>query len=787
MRVPLGWLRDYVELPADPSAIATMLAELGFPVAAIETRPVITGVIAGRIAELGKHPNADRLQVGRIEIGDGAPLTIATAATNVAAGQTIAIATIGARLPQLTIERRKMRGLESEGMMISADELALPAEWFEDGIMQFEPALQPGTDVVEYFRLGEAVLDVEITSNRVDAMSMIGLARELAAYQGVPLRLPELVHPGAGSRGPKPKVTIESPDCRRFVSQIFSGVQAGASPAWMRIRLALAGQRPINRLVDISNYVMLETSQPLHFYDAAKIPHHHLIVRGARAGERFVALDGSVRELTPETLVIASETSAECLAGLMGARSSEVTETTRELILESANFNGGRIRRTAQELGLRTEASSRHEKSLAPALTDMGAARAAQLLAQSGATPHEPAAFGQPPAPPAPVEFETRDVKRILGFELPVQEIREQLDRLGFKVETAGKSALRIVAPAWRTDVTSGADVLEEIARMTGYDRIAAEIPTVRAHEIPSSDYRRERKVAATLAALGYREIVTYSLHGAQVYEKIRRAGLEPPARPVEVLNPLSEEQRYLRHSLGPAMVTHLAHANGPARAFEIGRIFYTEDRQPLETSMAFFAFSAEPQDEPDWRDTNFLRAKGDCEAFLRAMTGESHFETAADEREGFHPGKTGVVLMGGREISVVGQVDPRLLRTFEARLPIYACRTILSTLPPYDVPQFKPPSKFPSTYRDLALVCDVDLPAQQLENALRSAAGPWCTAVRTFDEYRGPQVPAGKKSLAIRLTLQKPDATITDAEADEVIAKAVKALRTEFGVTLRA
>ncbi len=786
MRVPLGWLRDYVELPADPAAVAEMLALLGFPVAAIEMRPAITGVIAGRIAELGKHPNADRLQVGRIDVGDGAPLTIATAATNVAAGQTIAVATIGARLPKLTIERRKMRGLESEGMMISADELALPEEWFEDGIMQFDESLQPGTDVVEYFRLSEAVLDVEITSNRVDAMSLIGLARELAAYQNVPLRTPDLSHPGGGAGGPKAEVTIESPDCRRFVAQIFTRVESGPSPAWMRIRLALAGQRPINRLVDISNYVMLETAQPLHFYDAGKIPNKHLIVRDAREGERFVALDSSEHELNPQALVIASETSAECLAGLMGARNSEVTDQTTEIILESANFSGPRIRRTAGQLGFRTEASSRHEKSLAPALTAVGAARAAQLLAQAGATPHEPVAFGEPLSAAAPIEFKISDVKRLLGYELPLPEISERLDGLGFKVEPLTGGVLRVVPPAWRTDITCSADVIEEIARMAGYDRISSEIPAVRAHDIASGDYRRERKAAVTLAALGYREIVTYSLHGAQVYDKIRRAGLDPPARPIEVQNPLSEEQRYLRHSLGPAMVTHLANANQPARAFEIGHIFYNEDRQPLETSMAFFAFSAEPRDEPEWHDSNYLRAKGDCEAFLREMTGESRFETAADEREGFHPGKTGVVLMGGREIAVVGQVDPRLQRTFESRLPIYACRIILSTLPPYDVPQFKPPSKLPSTYRDLALVCDADLPAQRLENALRSAAGAWCTAVIAFDEYRGSQVPPGKKSLAIRLTLQKPDATITDAEADAVVEKAVSALHAEFGVTLR-
>ncbi|HET9393936.1 MAG TPA: phenylalanine--tRNA ligase subunit beta [Candidatus Rubrimentiphilum sp.] len=785
MRVPLGWLREYVELPADPHAVVKMLAELGFPVAGIEMRPVITGVVAGRIAELGKHPNADRLQVGQIEIGDGKPLTIATAATNVEAGQTIAVATIGARLPQLTIERRKMRGLESEGMMISADELALPAEWFEDGILQFEKTLQPGTDVVEYYRLGEAVLDVEVTSNRVDAMSVIGLARELAAFQGLPLRLPNFDNPGAKAGGPKPDVTLESPDCRRFVAQLFGNVHAGISPAWMRIRLALAGQRPINQLVDVSNYVMLETGQPLHFYDAAKIPHHHLIVRDARAGEPFTALDGSQHELSPQALVIASETGPECLAGLMGAKSSEVTGSTRELLLESANFNGARIRRTAVQLGFRTEAGSRHEKSLAPMLTELGAARAAQLLTEFGAQAHQPVAFGEQLSPAPPIDVEQRDIKRLLGFELTAQEIREYLDRLGFEVQLQGESKLRVIPPPWRKDVSVSADVIEEVARIAGYERIVAEIPPVRSHEIASTDYLREREIGATLADLGYREIVTYSLHGPQVFEKLRRAGVEPPA-PVEVLNPLSEEQRYLRNSLEPAMLSYLARIDAPMRVFEVGRLFYAEDRQPLETPAVLFGFSAEPLDEPAWRDTHFLQAKGDCEEFLRTLTGRERFETAADERPGYHPGKTGAILLDGKEVAVVGQVDPRMQRAFGVRLPVYLCCVHINDVPAYDIPQFKPPSKFPSTYRDLALVCELDLPAQRLEAALRTATGPLCTSVKTFDEYRGPQIAQDKKSLAIRVTLQKSDATITDAEADAAVGQAVTALQREFGVTVR-
>lgn len=786
MRVPLAWLREYVELPDDPKKVAHMLAQLGFPVASVDVRPVITGVIAGKIAELDKHPNADRLLVGRIDIGDGAPLTIATAATNVARGQTIAVATVGARLPQLTIERKKMRGVESEGMMISADELALPAEWFEDGIMQFDEQLVPGTDVVEYFRLSEAVLDVEVTSNRVDAMSVIGLARELAAYQGQPLRLPDFTNPGDAARpGPKPRVTIESPDCRRFVAQLFSNASAGISPAWMRIRLALAGQRPINQLVDVSNYVMLETAQPLHFYDAAKIPHHHLIVRDARPGERLITLDGNERELTPEALVIASETGAEGLAGLMGGRSSEVTGSTRELLLESANFNGARIRRTALKLGFRTDASSRHEKALAPALTDIGAARAAQFLTQFGASASQPVAFGEPQAPPTTIAFETRDVKRLLGFELSGAEIRDYLDRLGFETQPKGKDTLAITPPPWRTDVALSADVVEELARIAGYDRIAAEIPSTRDHEIASTDYRREREIGSALARLGYREVVTYSLHGANLLEKAQRANVEP-LHPVEVLNPLSEEQRYLRSALSPGLLDYLARVDVPMRVFEVGHVFYSEDRQPLEFTAAMFAFSAEPLDEPEWRDSHFLRIKGDAEAFVRTLTGCTVFETAADERPWLHPGKTGVLLLDGREVAMTGLVHPRVQQAFGLRLPVYLCRLNLRNIPEYELPQFKPPSKYPSTYRDVALVCDLAVPAQRLEAALRRALGALSTSVRTFDEYRGPQVAPGKKSLAIRMTLQKTDATITDPEADAAVERALAALRQEFDVSLR-
>jgi len=784
LRVPLGWLRDYVDLPDDPQKVAEILAHIGFPVDAIEERPIVTGVVAGRIEQLDKHPNADRLHVGKINVGNGSLLTIATAATNVRAGQTIPVATIGAQLPNLKIERRKMRGVESEGMMISADELALPAEWFEDGIMQLESDVHPGTDVVEYFRLSDAVLDVEVTSNRVDAMSMIGLARELAAYQNVALRLPPAREVPA-TLASEARVTIASPDCKLFALQEFAGVRAGNSPAWMRIRLALAGQRPINTLVDISNYVMLETGQPTHFYDSAKIPNKHLIVRDAREGETLTTLDGERHELSSNDLVIASESGPEGFAGLMGGAFSEVTEQTRGILMEAATFSGARVRRTSARHGFRSEASTRHEKTLPAALAVDGAKRAAQLLAAQGAQAG-PLVIEGAPDPESVVEFPLRDVKRLLGYELPVPQVREMLDRLGFAANAKDESTLIVTAPRWRRDVTIAADVVEEVARMAGYDRIEAAIPPLASHDIESGDFDLEKRIARTLAGLGYREIISYSLHGPQVFERLRRAGVEPTFAPVEVLNPLSEDQRYLRFAMGTAHLEYYARVGTPIRTFEIGRVFYREHDKPLETAMAAFGFTAPALDEPPWRDTHFLALKGDAQALLHALTGRRDFEFAADERNGLHPGKTAAILLDGREVAFMGQTDPRVAAAFDVELPVYACGLYLQRIPEYRSPLYQVPSKYPSTYRDLALLCEIDLPAARVEQVVANAIGALCTGARTFDEYRGEQIGAEKKSLAVRVTLQRFDATITDEEADAAIVIALEALREELGATLR-
>ncbi|HUA09449.1 MAG TPA: phenylalanine--tRNA ligase subunit beta [Candidatus Acidoferrales bacterium] len=784
MRVPISWLREYVDLPEDSQAIADRLAMLGFPVAEIVRRPRITGVVTGTIVTLEKHPNADKLQVGSIDVGGERRLTIATAATNVAAGQTIPVATIGAKLPQLTIGPRKMRGIDSEGMMVSADELALPPDWFEDGILQLDPQTPLGEDVPVFFGLNDDVLDVEVTSNRVDAMAVIGLARELAASYGVPLRLPSFENPGTAGDPTPPRVTIASPDCTRFVAQRFDRIAVAPAPAWMRMRLALCGQRPISNLVDVSNYVMLETGQPLHFYDEAYVADRHFIVRDAREGETLTTLDGAERTLTPQALVVADERHALGLAGLMGGAESEVTDATRAIILEAANFAGARVRRMSSALALRSEASSRHEKTLALALTDIGAARAAQLLIALGADAYAPQAFGTTPAPAETIDLRARDIPRLLGIDLRAAQIARHLQLLGCEVAIDGET-LHVIPPPWRRDLTIPADLVEEVARMEGYDEIEAVEPSVPTHAISSAQYELEDRIATTLAALGYHEIVTYALQGSTVLDSVARSGLEPSHSIVNVLNPMTEEQRVLRWALGPGIFEYFAKLDRPYSVFEIGHVFSLDEGVVNEEPALAFGFAAEPLDEPAWRDRHFLRLKGDVEALLRAIAGVE-VETARDVRGGYHPGKSAVAMYHGREVAAFGKIDPRLSKAFSSRLPIYMCNVYLDNVPEYHRPVYHPPSRFPSTYRDLAVVVALDVDADRLSAVVRTAIGELCTGVTVFDEYRGKQVGEGRKSLAVRATMQRFDTTITDEEADAATARAIAALRDELGGTIR-
>jgi len=795
MKLPLAWLRDYVDLESSSEELAQRFAMLGFPVEEIGHRPKLSGIVAGRLVTVEKHPNAGRLSICTVDVGAAQLLTVVTAATNVAAGQHVPVATLGAKLVGLDIALRTMRGIESQGMLVSANEIGFEEDWFEDGILQLDAEIELGTDVVSHYRLGDDVFDLEVTANRVDAMSVIGLARELAAALGKPLGELDLSYDyrhGADETG-SALVEIESSDCRRFVAQRFSKLTVRTSPFWMRVRLALAGQRPINNLVDVSNFVMLETGQPLHFYDYERLAGGRLIVRDGRAGETIATLDGEVRKIQPLDLVIADESQAQCLAGLRGARSSEVTESTHELLLEAASFVGARIRRMSVAHGLRTDASSRHEKTIPLALGEVGAARAAHLLQAEGALPYRPIVVGAALEAPPAIAVTAAQVQALLGMRVSDNEIEAALKGLGFGVAREGRGFVA-TAPLWRGDVKIREDLIEEIGRIAGYERIAPEQPAVFEHTISSKKYNDERRVAHAFAATGYREAATFSLQSAQPRERYQTAGVELPGGVLEISNPLSEDHRYLRFSLLPGLLGLVTRypSEMPLRLFEIGHIFFENaetagamESAAFETAMAAWLLAIPKRDEPDWRDTGFIEFKSDSLAVLRTIAGRSAEAVSGTQRE-LHPGKTATLLLDGVDAATIGAVDPRLLAAYGSDARVYAGFLRLHDLPGYRVPRYRAPSRYPAIERDLALVVAPEIPAIDIERAVRAGADGVIGDVRVFDEYRGPQVEAGKKSVAVRILLQRGDATLTDTEADAYVAAILSSLAERCGARLR-
>ncbi len=798
MKLPIAWLRDYLDLDLTSDAIAERLATLGFPVEDIVRRPKISGVRIGRLARVEKHPDADRLQVCTVDIGADRMLTIATAATNVAAGNVVPVAIIGAELVGLTIAPRKMRGIASEGMLASAEELGLDGAWFEDGIMQLETTLPIGADFVEMFRLNDDVLDVEITANRVDAMSIVGLARELSASLGIALREPDLA-PASDTTGEALasdiSITLESLDCRRFVAQRFSDIVVTTAPFWMRVRLALAGQRPINNLVDVSNFVMFETAQPLHFYDSARLAGKRLVARDARDGEKIRTLDEADRALDARFLVIADDAEPQGIAGLKGGVTSEVTATTTEVLVEAATFSGPRVRRMSVALGLRTEASSRHEKGLPLGLAEWAARRTAFLLASLGARAHAPYAVGAPAEDAAPIVVPLARVGALLGTIVTADEATSALEGLGFSVthaldaasgELAARTTLHVAPPFWRGDVRIAEDVVEEIARIVGYDRIEAVMPPVFDHAVPSRAYRDEKRVAHALAALGYREAISLAVQPASIAQTYAHANVPLPGKVLEIRNPLSEDQRYLRFSLLPGLIALAVKYRGDDayRAFEIGRVFGDGD-EIVETSGVAWLLALPRSEEPPWRDAGFLRAKGEAVALVRGLCGRTP-ETIGTSAPGWHPGKSASLLVDGTGVAIVGAVDPRLLAAFDIDARVYAGWMRFADLPAARVSTYRAPSKFPAVARDLALVVGPEIPALDIERAIRATKNGAIANVAVFDEYRGPQIPDGRKSIAVRVTFQRNDATLTDADADAEVAAILERLRERCGATIR-
>lgn len=812
MHVSVSWLRRYVKTSATVGDIATVLTSRGFTVDGIAEQPMPANIVVGKILSLARHPNADRLQVAEVDIGSE-KLQIVTGATNVAAGDIVPIAKIGAvvfsREPStdgsrktLAINASTLRGVASNGMMCSASELALPGE-YDDGIVILDADSVVGTEFWQAVRFGDAVLDVDVPSNRPDCLSIIGLAREAAAGLGVPFAEPDF---DAYEGTTDPSIAVEIGDaaiCRRLEGQRFTGVRNGRTPFWMALRLQASRVRSLGLLVDISNFVQLETGQPLHFYDASKIRGGRIVARAARSGETVVTLDGVERKLAVGTPVIADGERVVGIAGIFGGQRAAVDDATSDVFLESPNFVGAPIRRAALALGLRTEGASRHEKNLPLELVELGRRRAAQLLLVAGAKPSKVVAVGDSPGTARSIKVRPERVNALLGTSIDAGRMQAAIEPIGLKSE--GTDPFVVTVPYWRTDLNVEVDIVEEVARAIGFDTIPERRIAASPQSVDEGLFVQESLLARSLAASGYAEAVTIALCGSKTKSAWERSGLDFWKKLVEVANPLSDDQRFLRPSLLPGLLTVATRAweraSGEVRLFEIGHVFrplasdepmagpgsgaYDENgifEWPSLCGLAMYP----PRKDDGSLDRRLLEVKGDVERAIQLLTVEP-LATVPDPRPYFHPGAAADLRAGDRTLAKFGRVHPLLARAYDLPNDTYAFLLYLENLPQHrPVRTFAPLPRFPGTMRDIAVVVAESVTAQDLSDACRASGGQLFESVNAFDEYRGPQVEAGKKSIALSIALRRKDATITDAEADAALENILAGLRDRFGATLR-
>ena len=800
MKVPLSWLREYVEIELPVRELAHRLTMAGIEVSGIETIGGWEECYVGHVLEVRQHPHADRLTVCTVDIG-AETLQVVCGAPNVAAGQRICFARTGARLFNVhsgrheVLKAARIRGVVSRGMICSERELGIGED--HTGIVVLDADAPVGTPLNEY--MGDVILDVEATTNRPDCLSVLGIAREVAALTGASVKEPDITYPEEGDPiGDSVAVEVLDPDlCPRYTASLVSGIRMGPSPRWMQDRLIRAGQRPINNVVDVTNYVMLEYGQPLHAFDYDAVGEQKIVVRRARENERLMTLDGVERHLTPDMLVIADAHDAIGLAGVMGGANSEMGDLTKTVLLESANFNSINNRRTAQSLKLRTEASLRFEKGLRPELAEIALKRATRLVLEvAGGTVARGIADAYPERErhvrPSAILTEGR-LRQVLGTPVAMERAQGILGSLGFELQREGSGSVRAFIPYWRSDIEIEDDLVEEVARIVGYDNLPTEmLSTPIPHHTPQPLTEFRERVREMLAACGLQEVITYPLTSL---ESLRKAGvLDEGMRPLRMSNPLSPELEYMRTSLRASMLrtvaANLRHQEGPVRLFEVGRVYVpTEEALPEERETAIVALAG-PRFPVSWATPggkgDFYDAKGVVETLLGELRLQGSFDAAPEP--GFHPGKAARIVVGDTAVGVVGEVHPLALEVFDLEdTPVVVLELDLEGLHralPAKGPAIEPMARFPSAVRDLSILVDRGVPASRvLELILRHRLVSRATL---FDVYEGDRLPSGQRSLAFHLHFQSPKRTLTADEITRAMKSIVDMLRKQVGASLR-
>ncbi|MDK2972607.1 MAG: phenylalanyl-tRNA synthetase beta chain [Candidatus Sumerlaeota bacterium] len=806
MRFNLRWLLDYLETDLKYQAILDAVTMAGLEVEeAIDLGFSDGTIVFGEILEVNPHPNADKLSFCKVSAGGAEPLDIVCGAKNIAPGQRIPLATVGATLPGgFKLKATKIRGIESQGMMCSARELGVGDD--HEGIW----IMPPDSPVGEPF---DALVDIKVTPNRPDALSLIGVARDLAAKTGGKLRTPEVKFTEAAERAESvAKITIEArEDCPRYAARVIKGVTIGESPIWMQRRLEAAGLRPINNVVDVTNYVMLEMGHPLHAFDLSKIAQRTIVVRNARPGEKMTLLDETEAELLPSDLLICDTEKPVALAGIMGGGNSEISPTTTDILLEAAYFKPATIRRTAKRLALSTDASYRFERGTDPKRLINALHRAAQLIKELAGGEilkgHLDVITKLPEHEPITLRIDR--LRRLSGLTLTGREITTILGSLGFEVQRADENELVVAIPSFRPDIAGEADLIEEATRIHGYDRIPASLPSIPcAPDTLQGLAAISARIVDELTSMGINQAINFSFVSPAANELAGVATDDP--RVVRVLNPLSADQSVMRRSLIPSLiqnvVLNLNQSAESIRLFEIGRTYAwksdapTEDEDPrsMEPSAderPWLAVALCGQRPGDWktpaREMDFYDLKGIAETLLdRLGLGRIVIESAKDIGH-LHPGKAAAFLKGGERVCWFGELHPALAKELDIKKRVFLLECPLDgpILGKAELPKLRELPRTPSVKRDLALLVDAKLPALDVERTIKSAGGALLVSIRLFDVYEGKNVEEGKKSLAFSLTFRDPDPdkTLTDQRVQEAIDKIIKGLEKNCGAKLRA
>ncbi len=797
MDLSIKWLKDYVDIDLPAKELCSRLTMTGSKVEGFwQEGEEIRGVVVGRLLKVVPHENSDHLLVCTVDVGGEEPLQIVTGAQNVREGDLVPVALDGSSLPGgVRIKSGKLRGVVSSGMLCSIGELGLTKHDFpyadENGIFILQEDCAPGEDIRQAIGLDDTVVEFEITSNRPDCLSVIGLARETSASFGLPLKEKSPSYKGIdGDPFEYLDVRIDNPVlCKRYIGGIVKNVKIAPSPRWLRERLRASGVRPINNLVDITNYVMLEYGQPMHAFDIRHVEGGKIIVRNAAQGERITTLDGVERELSPEMLVIADSSKPVAVAGVMGGEYSGIMDDTVTVVFESACFDGASVRRTARKLGMRTDASSRYEKGLDAKNCLPAILRAFELCELLGC--------GEPvrglidrncdTREQVVIPFEPDWINRFLGVSIDEKSMTEYLSRLGFRVESG-----MIYSPSFRMDIESKADIAEEIARLYGYDKIPGTIITGVANARLTKKQELERKLESCCVALGLNQINTFSFISPRCYDKIALPSDSPLRKSVVILNPLGEDTSVMRTTVLPSMCEVLSrnynNRNPQAALFELGTEYIPDAdprKLPAEPSRLAVGMYG--------RGFDFYSIKGVFEGILEALgINEYEVEAAApdcglDEVYSMHPGRSACVKLDGRPIAIFGELHPLVLNAYGIGARAYAGKLLVSELLEVEVPQkqYRPLPKYPATSRDISLVCREELPVARLERTIKDAVGQVLEKIALFDVYQGEQIEKGMKSVSFSLTLRSHEKTLTDEQADAAIKRIVKALK-ELGAEIR-